>query len=180
MCSNCNLRPVASITKCFDDWCLVCDESLWATRPSSVISSSILAPSNAVVQIRFIRCFVFARDYWQVVVPKKKLKRIGGVFRPIKLFCRKPIRLLRHRRASSPEFHFTEFRDCLLSLPVSVKAFSYRYSHRNFSADAILLVDDVSDAAFVLSSLADSFDVFSVRLIVTSSKRSFFKIVSLD
>jgi hypothetical protein len=45
MCSNCNQRPVASITKCFDDWCLVCDESLWTTRPSSVISSSIIAPS---------------------------------------------------------------------------------------------------------------------------------------
>jgi hypothetical protein len=45
MCANCNQRPIASITKCFDDWCRVCDESLWATRPSSVISSSILAPS---------------------------------------------------------------------------------------------------------------------------------------
>ena len=107
----------------------------------------------------------------------KKLMRIGGAFRPIKLFPRKAVR---QRRASSPEFHFTEFRSCLLSLPVSVKAFSYRYCHRKFSADAVLLVDDVSDAAFLLSFLVDSFDVFSVRLFVTSSKRSFFKLISLD
>jgi hypothetical protein len=151
----------------------------WSSRPSSVIISSILAPSNAEVQLRFIRGCVFAHDLRQVVDPKK-LMRIRGAFRPIKLFRCKPIRLLRQRRASSPEFHFTEFRSCLLSLGVSEKAFSYRYNHRNLSADAILLVDDVSNASFVLASLADSFDVFSVRLIVTSSKRSFFRIVALD
>lgn len=133
-----------------------------------------------MVQLRFILGLVFSHYHYQVVA-HKMLKRlgssIGGAFRSMKLFPRKAIR---PRRPSSPEFHFTAFKSCLLSIRVSLKAFSYRYCHRNLSADAILLMDDVSDAAFVLSSLEDSFDVFSVRLIVTRSKRSFFKLVALN
>jgi hypothetical protein len=99
--------------------------------------------SSIVIVIKIVYSdLVFSHVCWQMVVPKK-LRRMGGAFRPIKLLLRKPIKLLRQRRASSPEFHFTAFRDCLLSLRVFVKAFSYRYDHRNFSADAILLVDDV-------------------------------------
>ena len=44
ICSNCRLRPVGSDSKkCgFDDWCSVCDESLWATNPEKDVPSAEL------------------------------------------------------------------------------------------------------------------------------------------
>jgi hypothetical protein len=32
-CVNCGERPVAAHTRCFADWCHLCDYSLWSTRP---------------------------------------------------------------------------------------------------------------------------------------------------
>ena len=46
ICRNCRLRPVGSESKkcCFDDWCSVCDEALWAANPEncSVLECSLV------------------------------------------------------------------------------------------------------------------------------------------
>ena len=31
-CSNCGMRPVTAARRCFDDWCFICDDSLYSTK----------------------------------------------------------------------------------------------------------------------------------------------------
>ena len=57
LCSNCNIRPIAEATNCFEDWCHECDTSLWVSRQSEYVDGPVCSNCNILPVAAVTNCF---------------------------------------------------------------------------------------------------------------------------